>query len=93
MASGGRPARSGSAEKSSPVPHTRISDESDIEEVYEMSNKLGQGSFGVVREVIHRKSGQRWACKAVNKEKVRTGVGTKSTMKFHDFALAYLMKF
>ncbi len=71
MASGGGNKRAGSAEKTSPVPHTRIEDESMINDVYEMGRKLGQGSFGVVKEVTHRESGEIWACKAINKEKVR----------------------
>ena len=72
--------RTGSAEKTSPVPHTRIDDESMIDDIYEMGRKLGQGSFGVVREVIHRESGEIWACKAINKEKVRITVCV-STLK------------
>ena len=65
--------RSGSAgNDASPVPHTRIEDENMLEEMYLFGSKLGQGSFGVVREVIHRQTKQAWACKAINKEKVLT---------------------
>ena len=69
MASG-KSGRTGSAGKASPVPHTRIEDEQHLEDFYEFGRKLGQGSFGIVREVIHRATGTQWACKVVNKEKV-----------------------
>lgn len=59
--------RSGSA--GTTVPHTRIEDEKMIEQEYCMGRKLGQGSFGIVREVRHRQSNETWACKLVNKEK------------------------
>lgn len=61
--------RSGSADKSG-VPHTRLEDESMIEAIYKMGEKLGQGSFGVVRLATHKETGTVWACKGVNKEKV-----------------------
>ena len=32
--------------------------------------KLGEGTFGIVKEVKHKETGEVWACKAVNKEKV-----------------------
>ena len=54
----------------SPVPHTRIEDELQMEEVYLIGKKLGEGSFGIVRKVIHKVTNIPWACKAVNKEKV-----------------------
>ncbi|CAH1800245.1 unnamed protein product, partial [Owenia fusiformis] len=59
--------RQGSAEKS--VPHTRIEDESKFEECYRFGAKLGQGTFGIVREATNIKTEQCWAIKAVNKEK------------------------
>ena len=68
--SGGGP-RTGSAGNSSPVPHTRIEDERMIEKEYDMGRKLGQGSFGIVREARHKANNETWACKQVNKEKVR----------------------
>ncbi len=61
---------SGNAEKSSPIPHTRIDDEEQLQEIYEITSVLGEGSFGVVRQVRHRETRERLACKAVNKEKV-----------------------
>jgi len=63
-------ARQGSAEKISSIPHTRINDEAQMEEIYEIKGLLGEGSFGVVREVVYRETNERWACKAINKEKV-----------------------
>lgn len=51
-------------------PHTRVDDESEIEKKYSLGEVLGQGSFGVVREVTNRLTGQKFAMKIVNKEKV-----------------------
>ena len=51
-------------------PRKRIEDESAIEEVYRMGEVLGKGSFGVVKEVCHIVTGQRYAMKTVNKDKV-----------------------
>ena len=53
-------------------PRKRIEDESAIEEVYKMGDVLGKGSFGIVKEVTHHTSGQKYAMKTVNKDKVRT---------------------
>ncbi|XP_074662474.1 serine/threonine-protein kinase 33-like isoform X2 [Tubulanus polymorphus] len=50
------------------VPHTRIEDESMIEETYELGRKLGQGSFGIVREAKNRASNRKWAIKAISKD-------------------------
>ncbi|XP_064628533.1 serine/threonine-protein kinase 33-like isoform X2 [Lineus longissimus] len=58
----------GSADVLRSVPHTRIEDESMIEETYRFGRKLGQGSFGVVREGTCVSSGQAWAIKIINKE-------------------------
>ena len=52
------------------VPHTRIEEENEIEEMYEFRRELGRGSFGRVYEAQCRKTGTKWAIKAVNKEKV-----------------------
>jgi len=41
-----------------------------MEEVYIIGKKLGEGSFGIVRKVVHKETNAAWACKAVNKEKV-----------------------
>lgn len=52
------------------VPHTRLEDEKEIEQIYEFKKELGRGSFGRVYEALCRKTGTKWAIKAVNKEKV-----------------------
>lgn len=52
------------------IPHTVVSEEKYFEEKYSMLQKLGEGSFGVVYEAIHRDSGEHCACKIVHKEKV-----------------------
>ena len=53
-----------------PRPHTRVDDEGAIEKKYSFGEVLGQGSFGVVREVTNRLTGHQFAMKIVNKEKV-----------------------
>jgi len=55
---------------SSAIPHVRVEDEGVIESMFSMGKKLGQGSFGVVKEAKDLSTGKRWAVKAVNKEKV-----------------------
>lgn len=54
------------------IPHTRIEDERQIEDIYEFGEVLGKGSFGVVKEATNKETGRRWAIKAVNKEKAGT---------------------
>lgn len=51
------------------VPHTRIENEKEIEEIYEFRRELGRGSFGRVFEACCEKTETKWAIKAVNKEK------------------------
>uniref|UniRef100_A0A8C5RE20 Serine/threonine-protein kinase 33 n=1 Tax=Laticauda laticaudata TaxID=8630 RepID=A0A8C5RE20_LATLA len=51
------------------IPHTRIDDGAAIQQIYSFGRKLGQGSFGVVIEVKHKKTGVKWAMKKVNREK------------------------
>uniref|UniRef100_A0A670XPD1 Protein kinase domain-containing protein n=1 Tax=Pseudonaja textilis TaxID=8673 RepID=A0A670XPD1_PSETE len=41
-----------------------------LQQIYSFGRKLGQGSFGVVIEVKHKKTGVKWAMKKVNREKV-----------------------
>ena len=53
-----------------PRPHTRVDDESAIEKKFSFGEVLGQGSFGVVREVTNRLTGEAFAVKIVNKDKV-----------------------
>ncbi|NXA34387.1 STK33 kinase, partial [Eudromia elegans] len=38
-------------------------------EIYSFGRKLGQGSFGVVIEVRHKGTGEKWAIKKVNRKK------------------------
>ncbi|XP_069753560.1 serine/threonine-protein kinase 33 isoform X2 [Narcine bancroftii] len=51
------------------VPHTRVNDEFAIRQIYSFGQRLGQGSYGVVIEAIHKRSGKKWAIKKVNREK------------------------
>ena len=53
------------------VRHTRVEDEHQIEERYISGEVLGQGSFGVVREAVQKETGQKFAIKIINKEKVK----------------------
>jgi len=41
-----------------------------FKEMYEFGEKLGEGSFGTVWVVTLVATGQRYACKIINKEKV-----------------------
>jgi serine/threonine kinase 33 len=52
------------------IPHVRSTDENYLNEQYEFGEKLGEGSFGVVWVVKHRETGECFACKIINKEKV-----------------------
>lgn len=51
------------------VPHTRVDDEFAIRQIYSFGQRLGQGSYGVVIEATHNRSGKKWAIKKVNREK------------------------
>lgn len=57
---------------SSSVGRVRVDDETDIEKIYVLGEVLGKGAFGVVREVTHKDTKERFAMKTVNKDKVRT---------------------
>ncbi len=61
-------------------PHTRVDDEAPIEKKYAFGQVLGQGSFGVVREVTNRLTGERFAVKIVNKDKVSGFMRTHATL-------------
>ena len=52
------------------VGHTRVEDESVIEKKYAFGEVLGQGAFGVVREVTNRQTQEQFAMKIVQKDKV-----------------------
>ena len=59
------------------IPHTRVEDERQIEESYVIGEVLGKGSFGVVREALQKKTGQKFAIKVIHKEKVRPSCGIR----------------
>ena len=77
---GGGSKRVSSAGKSSPIPHTRLEDDGQFEKYYDVGNKLGEGSFGIVREVVHKTTGEHWACKVVNKDNNKEKVSTCSCL-------------
>jgi len=52
------------------INHVALDDERRLKEMYDFGEKLGRGSFGVVWLVTHIGTGQRYACKIINKEKV-----------------------
>lgn len=54
-------------EKSELIPHTRISSQSQIENIYEVGEKIGQGSFGKVFSVTEKSTGIKWAMKCIHK--------------------------
>ena len=65
---------SGQGKSTSPsesfINHVALDDERSLKEMYEFGEMLGRGSFGVVWLVTHLGTGQRYACKIINKEKV-----------------------
>lgn len=55
------------------ISHKKIDDEDIIFKKYEIGRKLGQGSFGVVYEIIKKETNEKFAIKIINKEKVGGG--------------------
>ena len=51
------------------IAHTRIEDEKVIYDKYELGNKLGQGSYGVVYEIASKESNEKFAIKIISKER------------------------
>jgi serine/threonine protein kinase len=47
-----------------------IAKQPDVEEMYTIGKELGTGTFGVVRAVIEKATGGRYALKTINKEKL-----------------------
>lgn len=64
------PKRLSMTDTGSSVEHTRVDDESVIEKKYSFGEVLGQGAFGVVREVTNRQTHEQFAMKIVHKDKV-----------------------
>lgn len=64
------PKRYSMTDAGSAVEHTRVEDESVIEKKYTFGEVLGQGAFGVVKEVTNRQTRERLAMKIVQKDKV-----------------------
>ena len=54
------------------APHGRVEDEAAVERRYATGRELGRGSFGVVRQVTSRVTGELLAVKLVAKDKVRS---------------------
>ncbi|CAI5504814.1 unnamed protein product [Closterium sp. Naga37s-1] len=46
---------------------------SDVRKVYQLGKELGRGNFGVIREAVDWVSGERFACKSVNKKRLESG--------------------
>ena len=65
------PKRLSMTDAGSCVGHTRVEEESVIEKKYTFGEVLGQGAFGVVKEVTNRLTRERFAMKIVQKDKVR----------------------
>ena len=64
------PKRLSMTDVSSAMKNRRVDDESDIEKIYSFGEVLGQGAFGVVREVTNRQTHKQLAMKIVHKDKV-----------------------
>ncbi|UJR10836.1 hypothetical protein I4U23_015023 [Adineta vaga] len=50
------------------IPHTRLIDDGSIETRYEILNKLGKGSFGIVYRVQNKSNHMFYAVKAISKK-------------------------
>ena len=75
----------GSKPPDPPRSHMRVEDEAAVERKYAFGNVLGQGSFGVVKEVTCRVTGEHFAVKIVNKDKVRHARSTLHAYTRADF--------
>ena len=65
--------------------HRRVEDESSIEKEYIVGEVLGTGAFGVVKEVTHKLTHQKFAMKIINKDKVCTYLSCYfSLISFHE---------
>ena len=64
------PKRLSMPDAGSAVGQRRVEDESVIEKKYSFGEVLGQGAFGVVREVTNRQTHQQLAMKIIHKDKV-----------------------
>ncbi|XP_061671269.1 serine/threonine-protein kinase 33 [Syngnathoides biaculeatus] len=62
---GKNPAAKGISERD--VPHIRLANEADVEDIYTIGKKLGHGSYGVVYEATHNRTQTQWAIKTVCK--------------------------
>ena len=69
------PKRLSTSEAGSAMKNRRVDDESEIEKKYSFGEVLGQGAFGVVREVTNKQTHQQLAMKIVQKDKVSRGEG------------------
>lgn len=73
MHKGHRTSRSTSNVNNRQISHKKIDDEDIIFKKYEIGRKLGQGSFGVVYEIVNKETEEQFAIKIINKEKVGGG--------------------
>ena len=64
------PKRLSTSDVGSAMKNIRVDDESNIEKKYTFGEVLGQGAFGVVREVTNRQTHEQLAMKIVQKDKV-----------------------
>ena len=53
---------------------TRVASESDVEHKYKLGNVLGKGSFGIVLEAKQLSTGQDFAIKVIQKERVSSTI-------------------
>ena len=76
------PKRLSTTDTGSLVEHTRVEDESVIERKYSFGEVLGQGAFGVVKEITNRLTQDRFAVKIVQKDKVGVWVCVCVSLQF-----------
>ncbi|KAG9100711.1 hypothetical protein FS749_013400 [Ceratobasidium sp. UAMH 11750] len=68
------------------LPPTPPAPSNDILSQYDLGPRLGQGAFGIVRRVLHRATGQWFACKIISKNQF-AGSPTKLQMVEREVAV------
>ncbi|KAK5643262.1 hypothetical protein RI129_007107 [Pyrocoelia pectoralis] len=58
------------------VNHIRLSDSSDLRDVYSFGKEIGKGGFGTVINVIDRRGEKEWALKIVSKAAMKEKIDT-----------------
>ncbi|KAF5302300.1 hypothetical protein FQA39_LY10339 [Lamprigera yunnana] len=58
------------------VNHIKLSDSTDLKEIYSFGKKIGQGGFGTVISILDKRNDKNWALKMVSKAAVGERIDT-----------------